>query len=228
MRMVRPVSTLFEKTRDPAILRTQMIRDQIVARGIHDPRILRAMHEVPRERFTASASVETSYHDGAVGIGLGQTVSQPYVVARMVELLSLVGGETVLEVGTGLGYQAAVLSRIAARVVTIERIPELAEQARENLAALGYKNVEVLVGDGSRGHAEGGPYDGIVVAAAAPEISSALREQLAGGGRLVVPVGTSADQSILRVLRTRDGFKLQRFDRVVFVPLIGRDGFPES
>ena len=208
------------------VLRDRMVDTQIRARGIVDRLVLAAMREVPRELFTANASLDVSYHDGALPIGFAQTISQPYMVARAVELLSLRGGERVLEVGTGLGYQAAVLSRIAGQVVTIERIPELAALASANLGALGYRNVEVVVGDGSVGHAAGAPYDAIVVAAAAPSLPPALIDQLAPRGRLVVPVGGSGYQTLVRVTTgCAGGYRQEWFDRCVYVPLVGRAGY---
>lgn len=208
-------------------LRDRMVDTQIRARGIAAPALLAAMREVPREAFAADASLEAAYHDGALPIGSGQTISQPYMVARMVELLALTGEEHVLEVGTGLGYEAAVLSRLAATVVTIERLPELAAQARATLASLGYGNVEVVVGDGSVGHPARAPYDAIVVAAAAPALPDSLVAQLAPGGRLVVPVGGWGDQTLVRVTRgAGEGFRREWFDRCVFVPLVGREGYP--
>jgi len=207
-------------------LRRRMVDEQVFARGIVDPLVLAAMREVPREAFAAGATLDSAYHDGALPIGQGQTISQPYMVARMIELLLLGGGEHVLEIGTGLGYEAAVLSRIAATVVTVERIPELAAEARATLAALGYDNVEVVVADGSVGHPPRAPYDAIVVAAAAPAIPEPLIEELGPGGRLVVPVGGWGDQTLVRVTKGKDGgFRREWFDRCVFVPLVGREGY---
>ncbi len=207
-------------------LRRRMVDEQIFARGIVDRLVLEAMREVPREAFAAGASLDSAYHDGALPIGQGQTISQPYMVARMIELLVLGGGEHVLEIGTGLGYEAAVLSRIAATVVTVERIPELAAEARATLAALGYDNVEIVVADGSVGHPPRAPYDAIVVAAAAPAIPEPLIEELRPGGRLVVPVGGWGDQTLVRVTKGKDGgTRREWFDRCVFVPLVGREGY---
>lgn len=207
-------------------LRHRMVDEQILARGIRDPLLLAAMREVPREAFAAGASLDSAYHDGALPIGLGQTISQPYMVARMIELLALRGGEHVLEIGTGLGYEAAVLARIAGTVVTVERIPELAAGARATLSALGVSNVEVVVGDGSVGVPSRAPYDAIVVAAGAPAIPEPLVAELAPGGRLVVPVGGWGDQTLVRVTRgAQDGYRREWFDRCVFVPLVGREGY---
>jgi protein-L-isoaspartate(D-aspartate) O-methyltransferase len=202
-----------------------MVDVQLRGRGIRDPLVLAAMREVPREAFAAGASISSAYHDGALPIGLGQTISQPYMVARMIELLGLQGGEHVLEIGTGLGYEAAVLARIAGTVVTVERIPELAGVARATLADLGLANVEVILGDGSVGHLPRAPYDAIVVAAAAPAVPESLVEQLAPGGRLVVPVG-SGEQTLVRVTKGAEGgHRREWFDRCVFVPLVGREGY---
>jgi protein-L-isoaspartate(D-aspartate) O-methyltransferase len=202
-----------------------MVDRQLRARGILDARVLDAMHEVPREAFAAGADLEAAYRDGALPIGAGQTISQPYMVARMLELLELGRDDRVLEVGTGLGYQAAVLSRIAREVVTVERIPELAAQARAILASIGATNVRVVVGDGSVGFPAGAPYDAIVVAAAAPAVPASLEAQLVPGGRLLVPVG-GADQTLVLVRKgPGGGTRREWFDRCIFVPLVGREGF---
>lgn len=207
-------------------LRDRMVDGQLVSRGIRDARVLGAMRAVPRESFAGDATVESAYRDGAMSIGQGQTISQPYMVARMLELMELRGPERVLEVGTGLGYEAAVLSRLAAEVVTIERLPALAEKAAANLSAWAAANVEVVVADGSIGYPARAPYDAIVVAAAAPAVPEPLIAQLAPAGRLVVPVGGAGGQTLVRVTRGQgDGFRREWFDRCVFVPLVGREGF---
>lgn len=208
-----------------ASLRQEMVERQIRARGIEDPRLLDAMRAVPREEFTISLTMREAYSDAALPVGHGQTISQPYMVARMIELLELGGTERVLEVGTGLGYQAAILSRLAREVVTIERLPDLASKASGVLAELGFDNVEVVVGDGSLGHAPRSPYDAIVVAAASPAVPRALEAQLAEGGRLVAPVGPSGDQTLVRLTRTGGSLRREHFDRCVFVPLIGAEGY---
>lgn len=212
-------------TNGDASLRQQMVDRQIRTRGIDDPRLLDAMLVVPREQFTTALTMREAYADAALPIGLGQTISQPYMVARMVELLELRGPERVLEVGTGLGYEAAILSRLAREVVTVERLGDLATKARAILAELGFDNVEVVVGDGSLGHPPRSPYGAIVVAAASPAVPAALEEQLAEGGRLVVPVGPAGDQTLVRVTRRADGLRREYFDRCVFVPLIGAEGY---
>lgn len=212
---------------DAIDLRLRMVTDQIAARGVRSPRVLGALAVVPRERFAAGAPPDRAYGDGALPIGCGQTISQPYMVARMIDLLSLSGEERVLEIGTGLGYQAAVLSRIAREVVTVERMPDLAAGARVLLRELGFDNVEVVQGDGSLGWPARAPYGGIIVAAAAPSIPPALVEQLAPGARLIAPVGGRGEQVLVRLSRLGPEIREERFDRCVFVPLVGEQGFEE-
>jgi len=204
------------------------IDEQLVARGIRDPRVLEAMRRVPRELFVPEASLALAYADRALPIGSGQTISQPYMVAAMTEALLLEGGERVLEIGTGSGYQAAILAELASEVITVERHSELAEAARATLALLGYRRVEVLVGDGTLGLADRAPFDRIVVTAGAPRVPEALRRQLSDqGGRLVIPVGSPAQQWLTIVVC--EGGRLTETTReaCVFVPLLGRDGWPE-
>jgi len=210
---------------EEAAERRRMVERQLRRRGIADERVLEAMARVPRELFVPAGAVRDAYADAALPIGRGQTISQPYMVARICEELRLEGDERVLDVGTGSGYQAAVLAELAAEVVTIEVIPELAEQARANLAAAGYDRVEVVVGDGSMGYPEQAPYDGIAVAAAAPDVPPALYEQLAPGGRLVVPVGGRAGQELQVVEKREDGAQVARSVPCRFVPLVGEGGF---
>jgi protein-L-isoaspartate(D-aspartate) O-methyltransferase len=208
----------------PAALR--MVDEQLRARGIDDERVLAAMSTLPRNVFMPAPMRDQAYQDHAVPIGFDATISQPFVVGWMSEALALDGNERVLEIGTGSGYQAAVLSRLAREVYTIERMPVLARRARFTLRALGLDNVHVFVGDGSLGLPEHAPYDAIVVTAAAPSVPDELLAQLAPGGRLVVPVGGTALQS-LRVIRRDDEGRLSSTDRggVVFVPLVGERGF---
>ena len=210
-----------------------MVSRQLAARGIADRLVLAAMGEVPRERFVPAALVERAYVDGALGIGAGQTISQPYMVARMSEALALGAWlavhpdapPRVLEVGTGSGYQAAVLARMGARVVTIERDAELAARARERLAGLGFEEIEVVVGDGSAGWPAAAPYAGILTAAAAPEPPEPLLAELADGARLVVPVGRRDLQELVVVRRMGRRLETETLEPCVFVPLVGRFGF---
>jgi protein-L-isoaspartate(D-aspartate) O-methyltransferase len=195
--------------------------------GIMDERVLAAIGSVPRELFVPEELRSRAYADSALPIGHGATISQPTMVARMCEELRLTGGERVLDVGTGSGYQAAVLAELAAEVVGIERVPELAEQARAALAAAGYPDVEVHVGDGTLGLPERAPFDAIVVAAAAPRPPAALVAQLGPAGRLVVPVGSRRDQRLEVVIRTESGSEVVRSVPCRFVPLVGAEGFDE-
>jgi protein-L-isoaspartate(D-aspartate) O-methyltransferase len=207
--------------------RDAMVATQLRSRGIADEHVLAAMADVPREAFLPDRYRDLAYADGAVPIDAGQTISQPYMVARMTELLRVRPGDLVLEIGTGSGYQAAVLARLGARVLSFERQSELAAQARERLDALGYGGaVEVRMGDGSLGAVDDGPYDGIVVTAGAPRVPAALREQLRDGGRLVVPVGPR-DRQDLRVVERRGSEWLDWSEGpCVFVPLVGQGGWP--
>ena len=211
---------------DAVHARAHMVERQLRRRGISDERVLSAMAHVPRERFVPESLAHLAYVDGALPIGHRQTISQPFVVGTICELLELTGDERVLDVGTGSGYQAAVLSELAAEVVTIERIPELAEAAR--LALEPYENVEVLVGDGSLGVPERAPFDAIAVAAAAPEVPPALYAQLVEGGRLVLPRGTRSGQELVLVVRTSRGPRAERSIPVRFVPLLGDEGFADD
>jgi protein-L-isoaspartate(D-aspartate) O-methyltransferase len=205
--------------------RTRMVERQLRGRDIVDARVLEAMERVPRELFVPDELKDRAFEDAALPIGAGQTISQPYMVARIAEELGLDGDEQVLDVGTGSGYQAAVLAELADDVHTIERIPELAEQARANLAVAGYDNVAVHVGDGSRGLSEHGPYDAIAVAAAAPTFPQALYDQLRTGGRLVVPVGGRRGQRLEVIVRSPEGPAVIRSVPCRFVPLVGEEGF---
>ena len=202
-----------------------MVERQLRHRGITDERVLEAMGRVSRELFVPAAQRAHAYEDGALPIGHGQTISQPFVVAAMCQLAGLRGGERVLEVGTGSGYAAAVLAELAAEVVSIERVPGLAERARAALQAAGSPNVEVRVGDGSLGAPDRAPFDAIVVAAAAPEVPEALLAQLAQGGRIVLPLGTRAAQRLVVVVQTPEGPVERDSIQVRFVPLIGAEGF---
>jgi protein-L-isoaspartate(D-aspartate) O-methyltransferase len=202
-----------------------MVERQLRGRDVVDERVLAAMERVPRELFIPEDLRDRAYDDAALPIGGGQTISQPYMVARICEALALKGDERVLDVGTGSGYQAAVLAELAAEVDTIERIPELAESARASLAAAGYERVRVHVGDGTRGLPERAPFDAIAVAAAAPELPQSLYEQLEPRGRLVVPVGKHGIQRLEVVIRSPEGPAVIRSVPCRFVPLVGEEGF---
>lgn len=209
-------------------LRERMVREQIEARGVRDERVLKAMRDLPRHFFVPPDLVREAYQDNPLPIGSGQTISQPYMVAWMTELLALKGGEKVLEIGTGSGYQAAILGRLARKVFSMEKHETLALQARERLGLLGIENVEVLVGDGSAGLPGEAPFDAIIVTAGAPSVPRPLEEQLADGGRLVIPVGPSGMQELTLV--TREGERLKRKEEggCVFVPLVGKHGWKWS
>ena len=210
-----------------------MVRDQIEARGVHDRPALAAMSLVPREAFVREGRTVDAYADGPLSIGHGQTISQPYMVARMTAALDLQdlgwpwegARPSVLDVGTGSGYQAAVLAQCGARVTSIERDRDLAAWARENLRTQGYV-VEVLVGDGSAGYPANAPYAAIVVGAGAPEVPLPLKEQLAEGGRLAIPVGDRRSQRLTIIERRGQTFVERKADTCVFVPLVGRHGHP--
>lgn len=203
-----------------------MVATQLRGRGIRDERILGAMGALPRELFVPDWRRGLAYADEAVPIQAGQTISQPYIVARMTELLAPEPGDRVLEIGTGSGYQAALLAMLGCLVTTYERQPELAAGARERLARLGFSDrVEVRLADGSLGDPDGEPYPRIIVTAAAPRIPDALREQLADGGRMVIPVGSRDRQELLLVTRRGDEWEERSDGACIFVPLIGEGGF---
>ena len=208
--------------------REEMVRRQIERRGIRDPRLLEAMRSIPRHLFVPAGEAERAYNDGPLQIGSGQTISQPYIVAVMTDLLELKGEESVLEVGTGSGYQAAVLGKMARSVHTVERYAGLARQAEAVLRRIGLTDVAVHVGDGSQGWPQGAPYDGILVTAAAPSVPRALLEQLADGGRLVIPVGGQNGQDLQRWQRVGERFEQESIFPVVFVPLRGESGWGED
>lgn len=209
------------KETDYSTLRSRMVKRDIAGRGIDDPLVLDAMREVPRERFVPDRYQGSAYEDAPLPIPGGQTISQPYIVAAMIEALELRGGERVLDVGTGSGYAAAVLSRIADHVYTIERHRRLSETAARRFAELGYDNITVRHGDGRLGWSEHAPYDAIVVAAAARDVPETLSEQLAVDGRMVIPVGRFGHQNLMCVHRTApDQFESQRLEAVRFVPLV--------
>jgi len=213
--------------REPLVQRMFMVQQQLRARDIADERVLAAMEKVPREQFVPPDLKARAYEDEALPIGAAQTISQPYMVARICETLALHGGERVLDVGTGSGYQAAVLAELAGDVHSIERIPELAQQARENLRAAGYERVQVHVGDGTLGDPEHAPFDAIAVAAAAPDLPQALYDQLRQNGRLAIPVGSRRGQELQLVVRSPEGPAVVATVPCRFVPLVGDQGFSE-
>ena len=202
-----------------------MVEEQLAARDIVDRRVLEAMGRVPREAFVGEEDLKRAYLDMPLRIGFGQTISQPYMVAIICQTADVREGDRVLDIGTGSGYQAAVLAELGGEVHTIERIPELAQRARERLEAAGYGSVKVHVGDGSLGLPEHAPYDAIVVAAAAPDMPTSLYEQLVPGGRLVVPVGGPDGQRLELIVRSPEGPAITRSVPCRFVPLVGAEGF---
>ncbi len=214
---------------DPyAELRREMVEKQIRSRGIADPRVLSAMERVPRHEFVPDAHRARAYEDSPLPIGEGQTISQPYIVAAMTAALQLTGTERVLEIGAGSGYQAAILSLLAAEVYTIERSATLAHSASERLARLGYRNVHVHCGDGTLGLPEFAPFDAILVGASAPAIPAPLAAQLAQGVRMIIPTGDTDSQELRLLERIGEGFHIRSLDPCRFVPLVGRYGWRES
>jgi len=205
--------------------RERMVAEQLQARGIRDPRVLGAMRRVPRERFVDESMRERAYEDAPLPIGYGQTISQPYMVARMCELAALAGDEAVLEIGAGSGYQAAILGQLARQVYAVELRPELARAAERRLAGLGYANVEVGRFDGTYGWRERAPFDAIVVAAGAPEVPPLLVDQLADGGRLIVPVGPRQGQRLAIVTRRGAQYVTEWATPCAFVDLVGKYGW---
>ena len=208
--------------------RLRMVEQQIAGRGITDARVLAAMREIPRHLFVPAPYDRDAYSDDPLPIGDGQTISQPYIVALMIELLNVKATDTVLEIGAGSGYQAAVLSMLAKSVITVERIDRVAALAKANLAAAGTKNVQIVIGDGTRGYPAGAPYNGIIVTAATPEIPEPLKTQLAENGRLIAPVGGRALQDLVVLERHGNRFFEERHGGVRFVPLIGEHGWKEN
>jgi len=208
--------------------REDMVAKQLIGRGIHDAGVLEAMRLVPRHLFVPPRLVERAYDDRPLEIGCGQTISQPFMVATMVELLELRGTERVLEIGTGSGYQTALLACMAAHVYTVERHSALLEPAETRLAHLQLTNVTTLCGDGSEGWFEHAPYDRIIVSASAPKLSTILRNQLTDGGRLVIPIGERDMQDLVLVVRCGNLFEQTTHGTCVFVPLIGQGGWEEE
>ncbi len=212
-----------------AMKRSRMVVMQLAMRGIHDVRVLEAMRELPRHLFLPAEMQPYAYTDQPLNIGESQTISQPYIVAQMSQMLALTGSETVLEIGTGSGYQTAILCRLAKHVYTLEYHPRLAGRAARALSHVGCNNVDIHVGDGSQGLPDMAPFDAILVTAAAPALPGPLRSQLsAEGGRLVVPVGSRDDQHLERVTRNGATWDIEQTERVRFVPLLGRYGFERS
>jgi len=208
-----------------ALMRKRMVEQQISARGIRDPRVLGAMGSVPRHCFIPPDDLAWAYADGPLPIGHGQTISQPYIVALMTELLDLNPTDRILEVGCGCGYQAAVLAELAEEVHSVELIPELARQAEKTLAGLGYTSIHIHTGDGSAGWLESAPYNRILVAAAAPQVPQPLLDQLAEGGQLVIPVGSRSVQQLEVWMRAGQEFNHRVSLEVCFVPLRGQFGW---
>ena len=210
---------------DTSALREAMVRDQLVARGIRDERVLAAFRKARRESFIPDVAPGMAYEDHPISIGCSQTISQPYIVARTLECLAVKATDRALEIGTGSGYQTALLAELCREVISVERIPELAETARARLREMGYANVEVVVADGTLGWPERAPYDAIAVSAAAPHIPQPLLDQLADGGRMVIPVGDLRGQNLTLVERKGRAFKTRSICGCVFVRLIGREGW---
>jgi protein-L-isoaspartate(D-aspartate) O-methyltransferase len=208
--------------------RNHMVNSQLVPRGIRDPRVLAALRQVPRHRFIPAPLWDQAYGDYPLPIGEDQTISQPYIVALMTEILEPRETDRVLEIGAGSGYQAAILAELVAQVFTMDRVGPLANRARETLAAMGYKNIQTRWGDGTLGWPEEAPFDGIMVTAAAPQVPRPLTEQLAPGGRLVIPVGDRYSQTLTLVRQTKEGLKFEYHGGCRFVPLIGQYGWPEE
>ena len=217
----RSVSTDYEKERE------HMVKSQLARRGIKDQRVLEAMRRVPRHLFIPEGTRNLAYCDGPLPIGHWQTISQPYIVALMTEILALEGQERVLEVGTGSGYQAAILSRLVRQVYSVERHAALAQQAEKLFAQLGYDNIIVRVGNGTLGWPEHSPYEAIIITAAAPDVPRPLTDQLADGGRLVAPVGSQWSQVLVKVRHQGDLLIRERRTAVAFVPLVGKYGWEE-
>jgi protein-L-isoaspartate(D-aspartate) O-methyltransferase len=220
-------ASLFKKNGNDSLLaqRLRMVEEQLRARGIRDERLLAAMAKVPREAFISAEDIANAYGDYPLPIGAGQTISQPYIVAVMVEALELQPNDRVLEVGSGTGYQAAILGELCAEVWSIERHAELADKALEILQRLGYSNIHVVTGDGSLGLPEQAPFDKILVAAAAPRVPETLVAQLVDGGQLVVPVGSRQEQQVQVVRKIGNETTVSLRDPCRFVPLLGEQGW---
>lgn len=205
--------------------RKSMVEIQIKKRGITDKRVLKAMLEVPRHKFVGNALLSVAYQDSPLPIGSGQTISQPYIVALMTVLLEVKDDNKVLEIGTGSGYQAAILSKLAMSVITVERVVELYQQSKELLKKLGYNNVMVVHGDGSIGYKEYAPYDRIIVTAAAPEVPESLIEQLGDNGKIVIPLGNRIIQRLEVIIKEGESLRREISEGVRFVPLLGKEAW---
>jgi protein-L-isoaspartate(D-aspartate) O-methyltransferase len=205
--------------------KAKMLREHLGARGINNDRVLAAFAAVPREEFVSERHRDLSYADAPLEIGEKQTISQPYTVAFMTQLLDPQPEDIILEIGTGSGYQAAILSKLAKKVYTIERFRELGRKAERTLGQLGYENIEVIIGDGSKGLPKKAPFDGIIITAAAPELPQPLLDQLKIGGRLVAPVGSDLVQEMIKVVKTKAGLEEECHPGFRFVPLVGKHGF---
>ena len=210
-----------------ATARNRMVESQLISRGIKDPRVLNTMRKVPRHRFVEEALVSQAYNDHPLPIGEKQTISQPYMVALMTEALDLQGSEKVLEIGTGSGYQTAILAELAEKIHSVERIRSLSAKAQRTLDELGYFNVILKVGDGSVGIKEEAPFEAIIVTAGSPEVPQPLVDQLVVGGRLVVPVGDRYTQSLIKVVRAKEGLTKMDLGGCRFVNLLGQHGWKE-
>jgi protein-L-isoaspartate(D-aspartate) O-methyltransferase len=221
----RPDAAAAAHEREMAHLRALMVERHVAARGVRDPRVLQAMRDVPRHLFVPSMYAAKAYGPGALPIGSKQTISQPYIVGRMIELLDLTGKEKVLEIGTGTGYQAVVLSKLCAKVFSIERVNELALRAAELVRALKLHNVTVKVFDGTYGWSDQAPFDRIIVAAAGPSVPEPLVQQLARTGKMVIPVGAEGNQRLARVTRVGTRTQIEDCGSAEFVPLVGKFGY---
>jgi len=205
--------------------KSSMIETQLKSRGISSSEVLRAMSVVPRHKFVSSEYSEAAYNDGPLSIGSGQTISQPYMVAMMTEALMLSKNDKVLEIGTGSGYQAAVLREITSNIYSVERISTLAEKAENLLTLLGYNDIKIMVGDGSLGWPEQAPFDAIIVTSGSPGVPETLMSQLNDGGRMIIPVGSRSSQRIIRIIRAGDNYNKEEMLSCIFVPLIGKYGW---
>ena len=210
---------------DFAALRREMVEEQLIPRGIKDPAVLAAFRKVPRHKFVPEKYLESAYGDFPLPIGAGQTISQPYMAALMTQCLQLSGAKTVLEIGTGSGYQAAILAQLAREVYSVERVADLAEQARTRLKALGYQNIRINAADGSGGWPQFAPYEAIIVTAGSPAIPEPLIEELSIEGRLVIPIGSGSSQILTQAVKHKDKIETSQVCGCVFVPLVGKYGW---